>query len=105
MFARVAAVSLVAAAFVAAAPAGSSTCSSGPVQCCNSVQDASNPTVQGLLGLLGVAVSSVTAQVGVTCSPISVLGAGGNSCASQTVCCENNSFNGIVALGCNNISL
>ncbi|KAL0570329.1 hypothetical protein V5O48_011625, partial [Marasmius crinis-equi] len=55
--------------------------------------------------IVGVALGSVTGQVGVTCSPISVLGAGGNKCASQTVCCENNSFNGIVALGCNNISL
>ncbi|EEB89522.1 hypothetical protein MPER_12369, partial [Moniliophthora perniciosa FA553] len=35
---------------------------------------------------------------GVTCSPISALGLSGNSCNAQTVCCENNSFHGRVAL-------
>ncbi|CAA7260094.1 unnamed protein product [Cyclocybe aegerita] len=53
-----------------------------------------------LLGLLGVVVQDVTAIVGVTCTPITVIGAGGNSCTAQPVCCTNNSFKGIVALGC-----
>ncbi|ESK89606.1 hydrophobin [Moniliophthora roreri MCA 2997] len=85
--------------------AAASECSTGPVHCCNSVQAANSPTAAGLLGLLGIAIQSVTGQVGVTCSPISALGLGGNSCSAQTVCCENNNFNGIVALGCTPINV
>ncbi|THV02182.1 fungal hydrophobin [Dendrothele bispora CBS 962.96] len=80
-------------------------CNTGSIQCCNSVQSANTGLVQGLLGLLGVAVGSVTGQVGVTCSPISVIGAGGNSCSAQPVCCSNNNFNGVVALGCTPINI
>ncbi|KAF9255192.1 hydrophobin-251 [Marasmius fiardii PR-910] len=115
MFSRVAAIALLASAMFAVAspvPNGggdTNICSTGPVQCCNSVQSISIsqflPGIAGLLGLLGVVVGPITGQVGVTCNPISVLGLGGNSCTAQTVCCENNSFNGVVALGCNNISL
>ncbi|TFK35245.1 hydrophobin, partial [Crucibulum laeve] len=79
--------------------------STGTVQCCNSVQAASSTGVAALLGLLGIVVQDVTALVGLTCSPISVIGIGGNSCTAQTVCCEDNSFHGIVALGCTPISL
>ncbi|THU91475.1 fungal hydrophobin [Dendrothele bispora CBS 962.96] len=75
-------------------------CTTGPIQCCNSVQSADSPAVAGLLGLLGIVVQDVTALVGVNCSPISVIGVGGNSCSASPVCCENNSFNGLVAIGC-----
>ncbi|ESK95428.1 hydrophobin [Moniliophthora roreri MCA 2997] len=108
MFARAAAFTLVTSAIFAAAspvPGGSGSCNTGPVQCCNSVQAANSPAAAGLLGLLGVVVQDVTAQVGLTCSPITVLGLGGNSCSAQTVCCENNNFNGIVALGCTPINI
>jgi len=30
--------------------------------------------------------------VGIDCTPISVLGVGGNKCEQQTVCCTNNEF-------------
>ncbi|KAK0200381.1 hydrophobin-251 [Desarmillaria ectypa] len=58
-----------------------------------------------LLGLLGVVVGSVGVDVGITCSPLSVIGVGGNSCSAQTVCCANNSFNGVVAIGCTPINV
>ncbi|KAG7439268.1 fungal hydrophobin, partial [Guyanagaster necrorhizus] len=80
-------------------------CSTGTVQCCDSVQSPSSNVVQTLLGLLGIPIGDVTANVGVTCSPISVIGVGGNSCSAQTVCCENNSFNGVIALGCSPINI
>ncbi|KAF8994997.1 fungal hydrophobin-domain-containing protein, partial [Cyathus striatus] len=84
-----------------------SQCNVGSLQCCNSVQSATSLSdpVSLLLGLLGVVVSGLTGQVGVTCSPISVVGVGGNSCTAQPVCCTDNSFNGLIALGCSPINI
>ncbi|KAJ3524072.1 hypothetical protein NMY22_g11165 [Coprinellus aureogranulatus] len=97
------------AAVAVASPGGTpppaSQCNTGPIQCCNSVQAANTPAVATLLGLLGVVVQDVTALVGVTCSPLSVIGVGGNSCSAQPVCCTNNSFNGVVAIGCTPINI
>ncbi|KAK0211969.1 fungal hydrophobin-domain-containing protein [Armillaria fumosa] len=86
---------------------GAACGASGTVQCCDSTESASDLSASTvtLFGLLGVVVSDLTANVGVTCSPISVIGVGGTSCSSQTVCCENNSFNGVVALGCTPINV
>ncbi|KDR79960.1 hypothetical protein GALMADRAFT_1171623 [Galerina marginata CBS 339.88] len=95
----------LAAATVATSAPPASQCNTGSVQCCQSVQSASSPTAAGLLGLLGIAVGSVTGLVGVTCSPITAIGVGGNSCSAQPVCCSNNSFNGVVALGCTPVNL
>ncbi|KAF9477851.1 hydrophobin [Pholiota conissans] len=82
------------------------SCNTGSLQCCNSVTDSNAPGVAALLSLVGVAVGSITGQVGVTCSPISAIGVGaGSSCTAQPVCCENNSFNGVVAIGCSPINL
>ncbi|KDR81105.1 hypothetical protein GALMADRAFT_20915, partial [Galerina marginata CBS 339.88] len=82
-----------------------SQCNTGDLQCCNSVQSANSPSIAGILGLLGIVVGSITGQVGVTCSPISAVGVGGNSCAAQPVCCSNNSFNGVVAIGCSPVNI
>ncbi|KAI0075015.1 fungal hydrophobin, partial [Panus rudis PR-1116 ss-1] len=83
-----------------------STCSTGPVQCCNSVQHAGAPAAAGLLGLLGVVVQDLNVPIGLTCSPISVIGGGsGGNCNAQTVCCENNNFSGLIAIGCTPINL
>ena len=74
-----------------AAPAAPS-CETGPIQCCNYVKTAKDPATAAILALLGVVVQDVNVPIGVTCSPISVIGVPGNSCSGQTVCCENNSF-------------
>ncbi|PBK59391.1 hydrophobin-domain-containing protein [Armillaria solidipes] len=81
---------------------GAACSATGTAQCCGSTESASDVSsgVATLLGLLGVVVSDLTANVGVTCSPISVIGVGGTSCSSQAVCCDNNHYNGLVALGC-----
>ncbi|KAF8054234.1 hydrophobin-251 [Lyophyllum atratum] len=84
---------------------GVNQCNTGSVQCCNSVQNADDKSVAGILGFLGVAVQGLTGQVGLTCNPISGIGIGGNSCASQPVCCTDNSFNGVIALGCSPINV
>ncbi|TEB28846.1 fungal hydrophobin [Coprinellus micaceus] len=77
-----------------------SQCSTGPVQCCNSIVDVNTPGVSVLLELLHVDVGSVTGQIGTGCSPLSILGAGGNSCSAQPVCCTDNNFGGLIATGC-----
>ncbi|KAF8153770.1 fungal hydrophobin-domain-containing protein [Crassisporium funariophilum] len=82
-----------------------SQCNTGDLQCCNSAQAANSPAAAGLLALLGVVVQDVTALVGITCSPITAIGVGGNSCSAQPVCCSNNSFNGIVAIGCTPVNI
>ncbi|KAF8155772.1 fungal hydrophobin-domain-containing protein [Crassisporium funariophilum] len=86
-------------------PPANNQCNTGTISCCNSLQNASSSGITSILGLLGVVVGSVTGQVGVNCSPISVVGVGGNSCSAQPVCCTGNSFNGIINLGCSPINL
>ncbi|KAF5325863.1 hypothetical protein D9611_000542 [Ephemerocybe angulata] len=83
-----------------------SQCNTGPVQCCDSTQtDPSDPSLTAIFALLGINVEDVTAMVALTCSPISVIGLPGNSCSAQPVCCTNNTFNGLVALGCTPVNL
>ncbi|TFK65625.1 fungal hydrophobin [Pluteus cervinus] len=80
-------------------------CNTGSVQCCNSVQSSSATSVTQLAGLLGIDLGSITGLIGLSCSPLSILGAGGNSCSAQPVCCTGNSFGGLLSLGCNPINL
>ncbi|KAF4618941.1 hypothetical protein D9613_010139 [Agrocybe pediades] len=88
-----------------APPPPVNVCDTGSLQCCQSTQSATSQPVASLLGLLGIALGSVTGLVGLTCSPITAIGVSGNSCSAQPVCCSNNSFNGIVALGCTPVNV
>ncbi|EIW55742.1 fungal hydrophobin [Trametes versicolor FP-101664 SS1] len=83
----------------AATPTGGS-CSTGPIQCCNSVQSSKSDAGSLLLGLLGIVVQGVDVLLGVGCSPISVIGVGGGSCNANTVCCQNNNVGGLISIGC-----
>ncbi|XP_006461634.1 hypothetical protein AGABI2DRAFT_71560 [Agaricus bisporus var. bisporus H97] len=77
----------------------------GDVSCCNSLQEASDPVVTLLAGLLGIVLGPVEGLIGLTCNPISVIG-GGNDCSSQTVCCTGNNFSGgLLVVGCSPIDL
>ncbi|KAF5346282.1 hypothetical protein D9758_011498 [Tetrapyrgos nigripes] len=78
----------------------SSQCNTGPIQCCDSVDKAGSSAVSPILGLLGVVIQDLNVLVGINCSPISVIGVGGDSCSATPVCCENNTFNGLIAVGC-----
>ncbi|KAL5521983.1 SC3_3 [Sanghuangporus sanghuang] len=77
-----------------------SQCNTGSVQCCNSVQPASSSDVTSLFGLLGVILDDLNVDVGLTCSPLSIIGLGSGECNANPVCCENNNFNGLIAIGC-----
>ncbi|KAI0794695.1 fungal hydrophobin [Fomes fomentarius] len=85
----------------ATTPTSASSCSTGPVQCCNSVESADKPSASSLLGLLGIAVKGADVIVGIACSPITAIGvASGESCSSNVVCCQDNSYGGLVSIGC-----
>ncbi|KAF8870878.1 hydrophobin-251 [Infundibulicybe gibba] len=107
MFARVSAIALFAMPLLAAATAipRDGDCNTGALQCCNQLQSSSNTDLASLAGLLGIDLGSITGLVGLSCSPISVAGIGGNSCSAQPACCTNNSFSGVLALGCSPINL
>ncbi|KDQ22993.1 class I hydrophobin superfamily [Pleurotus ostreatus PC15] len=106
----------VVATFAAATPAmlarggGSSCAPSTSLKCCDHVGTFSevspyiNPlelvgVIAALLGLVGGLFTSVT--LALTCSGIDI----GGSCNSQTVCCENVVFNGLVNVGCTAIDI
>ncbi|KAH6902459.1 fungal hydrophobin-domain-containing protein [Coprinopsis sp. MPI-PUGE-AT-0042] len=96
---------LALAAAAIAAPAAAPSCETGPIQCCNDVKKADDPSLTTIFGLLGIVLQDLNVLVGVTCSPISVIALPGNSCSGQTVCCSNNSFKGLVAIGCTPINI
>ncbi|KAF8553863.1 fungal hydrophobin [Imleria badia] len=81
------------------------SCSSENQYCCNSVQTVSQ--VEQILPGISTVLGAVTANVplGLVCSPLTVIGVAGNSCNQQTVCCENNNFNGLVNVGCTPINV
>ncbi|EPQ52312.1 hydrophobin, partial [Gloeophyllum trabeum ATCC 11539] len=84
-----------------------SQCNTGPVQCCQSVQSSGDPGVTSLLGLLGIVLDGANVPIGLTCSPINVLGLGqGASCDANPVCCEDNSSEySLVSVGCVPVNL
>uniref|UniRef100_A0A0W0EYS5 Hydrophobin n=1 Tax=Moniliophthora roreri TaxID=221103 RepID=A0A0W0EYS5_MONRR len=95
------------ASVVVAAPGGhdGAKCNTGDIQCCNTVDNAHNKDIAKQLGLLGLVIQDLNIPIGLNCNPISVIGIGGNSCTQQPVCCDNNNFNGVVALGCTPINV
>ncbi|KAF5320996.1 hypothetical protein D9619_001643 [Psilocybe cf. subviscida] len=80
-------------------------CSGGTINCCNSTQNSTALNLGTLSSLLGIQLPNIGALIGLTCSSVALLSALGQQCASQQVCCTNNSFNGLIALGCTAINL
>ncbi|KAK0194963.1 hydrophobin-251 [Armillaria mellea] len=109
MFSRIS--TLTVAALVAYTAAQTTTtvtggkCNSGSLQCCKSVQSPSSSAVQNALGVLNIPIGTVTANVGLTCDPITVVGLGTTQCDYQPACCDNNNYNGVVALGCTPVNV
>ncbi|OBZ77189.1 Hydrophobin-B [Grifola frondosa] len=98
MFARIAAVSFLA---LAAATSANSQCNTGPIQCCQSVQQANSAAGTALLSMLGVVLNDPTVLIGGQCSPISAVGVGsGSECNAHPVCCTNNNVGGVLSVGC-----
>ncbi|KAJ7587124.1 hydrophobin 2 [Mycena floridula] len=100
---KLSAITLALATLAVATPTSRTTAPSG-TECCSSVQDASSPGVVTILKGLGIDASSITAQVGLDCSPITVIGAGG-ACSGTTVTCQDNSHSPLISLGCVPVTL
>ncbi|KAF8553866.1 hydrophobin [Imleria badia] len=83
-----------------------SQCNTGAISCCNSVQTVNQAsTLLGAFGLVGAA-TSVGGLVGLTCTPVTVIGTGsGCSAQQQAVCCSNNEYQGLVNFGCSPINV
>lgn len=56
-----------------------SQCNTGEVHCCNKLTKASDDEASVLLSQLGIVLEDLTADVGIECSPITGIGAGGGS--------------------------
>ncbi|PPQ96472.1 hypothetical protein CVT26_010466 [Gymnopilus dilepis] len=86
-------------------PSGiSNSCNTGPVQCCNSLASSNDKDVGLLAELLGI-VLPADLLVGLNCAGVSVGALSSNGCSEQPVCCENNSFNGLIVIGCSPINI
>ncbi|KAH9479137.1 Fruiting body protein SC1 [Psilocybe cubensis] len=83
----------------------SNQCNTGTLNCCDQTLSATASSTNLLLGLLGIVLGPVTGLLGLSCSPIDVLGISGNSCSAQPVCCTGNTFNGIITTGCTPINI
>lgn len=73
------AVAFAAPSATTSAPPAAPTCSTGSLQCCNTVEAASSSGVGIILALLGIVLESLDVIVGLTCSPITIIGVGGGS--------------------------
>ncbi|KAI9059491.1 hypothetical protein FKP32DRAFT_1141425 [Trametes sanguinea] len=76
-------------------------CNTGSIQCCDQVQDAKSEQMSGIMSSLGIDPLSVTGLAGTSCSPIDILTlGGGDSCTQMPVCCNNNTYQGLINIGC-----
>ncbi|KDQ62773.1 hypothetical protein JAAARDRAFT_190053 [Jaapia argillacea MUCL 33604] len=81
-------------------------CTTGALECCNSVEAASSPAAAAVIKSLGIVVQDVNALVGLTCSPITAVGVGsGTACSASPVCCTDNSWGSAISLGCLPVTL
>ncbi|KLO09590.1 hydrophobin-domain-containing protein [Schizopora paradoxa] len=77
-----------------------SQCAASAVQCCETTSTTSDPITSLLVGLLDIVIEGLNVPIGINCSPPTVVGAGSTSCNVEPLCCENNTFNGLIAIGC-----
>ncbi|KDQ62716.1 hypothetical protein JAAARDRAFT_122077 [Jaapia argillacea MUCL 33604] len=87
-------------------PIPASQCTTGPIECCQSLSEAGKDPAASILKSLGVVVQDANVLVGLTCSPITVVGVGsGSSCTANPVCCTDNSYGGVASIGCVPVTL
>ncbi|KAF9056910.1 fungal hydrophobin [Rhodocollybia butyracea] len=76
-----------------------SSCTPGPIQCCETVECANIPSLGPILSGLGIVLLDLNILVGLSCTPMDVIG--GTDTSAQPVCCEDNDIGGgIISIGC-----
>ncbi|KAJ7176353.1 POH2 hydrophobin [Mycena crocata] len=73
-------------------------------QCCSSVVSSTSSVVSVLGALLGLDLSGLNVPIGLSCSPITVIG---NNCGGTTVTCDapEKEWGGLIAINCLPITL
>ncbi|KAJ7469615.1 fungal hydrophobin [Mycena latifolia] len=73
-------------------------------QCCDSVQSSSSSAVSAVAAPLGLDLSSLDVPIGLSCSPITVVG---SSCGGTTVTCDAPAveWGGLIAINCIPVTL
>ncbi|KAJ6615765.1 hypothetical protein B0H10DRAFT_2039551 [Mycena sp. CBHHK59/15] len=73
-------------------------------QCCNSVVPSSSSAASAVAAILGLDVSGLNVPVGLSCSPITVIG---NNCGGTTVTCDAPAveWGSLIAINCIPITL
>ncbi|KAJ7176385.1 fungal hydrophobin [Mycena crocata] len=73
-------------------------------QCCESVVDSSSTAAGKVLGLLGIDLGDITVPVGLSCTPITVIG---NNCGGITTRCDapEIEWGNLIAINCIPITL
>ncbi|KAF7342283.1 Hydrophobin 2 [Mycena venus] len=68
-------------------------------QCCSSVQSSSSTAAGLVAALLGLDLTGLNVPIGLSCSPITVLG---NNCGGTTVNCDapEEEWGGLIAINC-----
>ncbi|KAI0760693.1 hypothetical protein C8Q74DRAFT_1372509 [Fomes fomentarius] len=83
---------------------GDGTCNTGPVQCCNTTATAGSAAGSAILGLLGIVLQDLNLLLGLSCSPISVIGAGLAAAAVRRPCAARTTAI-LISIGCIPIQL
>ncbi|KAF8154288.1 hypothetical protein B0H34DRAFT_809803 [Crassisporium funariophilum] len=83
------------------------SCNSGSLKCCkHTYNPKTDPSVGSMLGLLGFVGPLLEGIVSADCTTVSVIGAAGQSCSMQTVCCSHDTFqSGLFSFGCTPINI
>ncbi|EPQ51865.1 hypothetical protein GLOTRDRAFT_48330 [Gloeophyllum trabeum ATCC 11539] len=76
--------------------AASSTPTTCANVCCQTLSTAASSSSSLLLSLLGIVVHDLSTPVGLTCQSMQA----GASCAHVSLCCQDNTYGGIIAIGC-----
>ncbi|KAJ7733904.1 fungal hydrophobin [Mycena metata] len=73
-------------------------------QCCSSVVPSSNSAASLVAALVGLDLSGLAVDVGLSCSPITLIG---NNCGGTTVTCDapEKEWGGLIAINCIPITL
>ncbi|KAI1781576.1 fungal hydrophobin [Ganoderma leucocontextum] len=82
----------------ATSPEPTWACTTGPIQCCESIQKPTDHEATVILGLLELVVEGLNVLVGLTCSALT--GVANGSCEANVVCCQNNNVGGLISIGC-----